>query len=101
MSLTHEIGFILQFNYTLCESTLDRLSTVKDLGVVFNAKLSFVPHIEQVAASASKSLGFVLRNCKHFANQSTNKVLYNSYVRSIGLRFNSVVPYIQLPHSNS
>jgi len=50
--------------------------------VVFDDKFSFVPHIEQVAASASKTLDFFLRNCKHFANQSTIKVLYNSYVRS-------------------
>jgi len=38
--------------------------------VVFDAKFSFVPHIEQVAASASAKL-FVLGNCKHFANHQT------------------------------
>ena len=54
----------------------------KDLGVVFDSRLTFVQHIEEVASSAYKSLGFILRQAKHFTNFNTLTTLYKTFVRS-------------------
>ena len=61
---------------------MNRLSSIKDLGVVFDERFSFIPHIDQLVASATRTLGFILRNCKYFSNVSTFKLLFYSYVRS-------------------
>lgn len=89
------------FDYSINGSILSRLSNVRDLGVVFDEKLSFISHIEQVVACASRMLGFILRNSKHFSNVSTIKLLYYSYVRS-RLEYCSIVwSPIYSRHSNS
>lgn len=72
----------IHFEYVIGDTTLERLSTVRDLGVVFDERFSFVPHIDQMVACASRTLGFILRNCRPFSNVATFKLLYCSYVRS-------------------
>lgn len=89
VSFSRKINTI-QCNYSIGGSILDRKSTVKDLGVVFDEKLSFVSHIDQMVTTASRTLGFIIRNCKHFSNVATFKLLYYSFVRS-RLDYGSVV----------
>lgn len=72
----------LQHNYTINGSTLHRPDTVRDLGVIFDPKLSFTGHINHVVSSAYKILGFIIRNCRDFTKGETLVLLYNSYVRS-------------------
>lgn len=37
---------------------------VKDLGVLFDEKLSFKNHVNSIVSRASKSMGFILRSSK-------------------------------------
>ena len=74
VSFSRKINTI-QCNYSIGGSILDRKSTVKDLGVVFDEKLFFISHIDQMVATASKTLGFIIRNCKYFSNVATFKLL--------------------------
>lgn len=72
----------INFGYSLDHQVLERVDNVVDLGIVFDSKLSFNLHVDQVRASALKMLGFIFRMCKAFTNTLTLKILYYSYVRS-------------------
>ena len=70
------ITHIYQFLYT----NISRLGSLKDLGVVFDSKLLFNLHIEAAVTSASKMLGFVLRQSRYFTDVRTVILLYNAFV---------------------
>lgn len=70
------------FNYTLKNSSLSRVSFIRDLGVTFDSKLLFNNHVNDVVSKASKALGFVLRMSSQFQSIKTLKILYCAYVRS-------------------
>lgn len=76
--------------YHLYNHKVQEVETIKDLGVLFDRKVTFIPHIETIIKKASKMLGFVLRNSKGFCKSSTKIMLYNSLVRSI-LEYSSIV----------
>ena len=69
---------------------------MKDLGVLFNTKLSFDSHIDMISSKALNLLGFILRNNKSFSNSSSLIVLYKSLVLPV-LTYASVIwtPYIK------
>ncbi|KAJ8736962.1 hypothetical protein PYW07_000233 [Mythimna separata] len=69
----------------LCE-----VDVVRDLGVILDSKLTFVPHVENIISRSQRMLGFVIRNGKVFKSPLTKLVLYNSLVRSI-LEYCSVI----------
>jgi hypothetical protein len=52
----------IRFDYTLSLNLLNRPETVKDLGVIFDRKLSFTSHIDHVVSDSMKQLGFLIRN---------------------------------------
>lgn len=81
---------ILSFNYQIDNTVIKRVTTVKDLGILFDAKLSFVPHIESIVSRANKMLGFILRITKDFSDTNTLKLLFYTHVRSI-LEYASVI----------
>ncbi|KAH0809538.1 hypothetical protein GEV33_013254 [Tenebrio molitor] len=70
---------IIRFNYSIENSALQRVNEFKDLGVVFDSKLTFRSHVEYVLSKAYKSLGFVIRNGKLFDNPQTLLCLYKTY----------------------
>jgi hypothetical protein len=72
----------LLFDYKVNGSILSRRESIKDLGVIFDSKLSFVEHIGTIAGTAFRALGFVLRISKEFSDVETLKLLYITYVRS-------------------
>lgn len=78
------------FNYNVDNESLQRPDFIKDLGVYFDPKLSFNKHVEMTTASAFRSLGFVIRNCKGFTNIATLRLLYVTFVRS-RLEYASIV----------
>ena len=49
---------------------------------MYDSRLTFVHHIEEVVSSAHKSLGFILRQAKHFTNFDTLTTLNKTFVRS-------------------
>jgi hypothetical protein len=63
---------------------------VKDLGVVFDSKLSHRNHLNLIVSKAYRNLGFVIRTTKDFNNLNCMKYLFNSLVRN-GLEFASQI----------
>lgn len=70
------------FNYNINNIPLSRVETMKDLGVIFDSKLSFDAHINNAVTKAYKTLGFISRSLSKFKNTETYKILYFTYVRS-------------------
>lgn len=74
---------IIFFDYKINGIYLKRENIVKDLGVLLDTKLSFVPHIDAIVSKAFRMLGFVLRITKDFADIQALKLLFFTHVRSI------------------
>ncbi|KAL1447690.1 hypothetical protein WDU94_012381 [Cyamophila willieti] len=83
-------GSYLDFSYSIDSSNIPRSTCVRDLGVLFDSKLTFVPHINKICSKASGMLGFLFRSTKDFSNVLPLKILYCSLVRGI-LEFASPV----------
>lgn len=69
-------------NYELGGSPIVKCSSIKDLGVTYDPKLSFTTHIDQICTNAIKVLGFIIRNCRDFQNLQVLKTLFFTYTRS-------------------
>lgn len=78
------------FDYMINNCKLTRPNELKDLGVWYDSKLSFINHIDRSIARAVAMLGFVMRCAREFKDPYTIKSLYCSLVRSI-LEYASVV----------
>lgn len=70
------------FNYNINGRTLNRVQSIKDLGVIFDSKLTFETHIKTITKKAYRMLGFISRSLNHFKQPQTYKLLYFTYVRS-------------------
>ena len=68
-------------NYHLNNIVLDNVNVIRDLGVLFDRRLTFSHHIEYCRNKALKVLGFIKRNSKDFSNINTIKLMYTSLVR--------------------
>ncbi|CAG9124584.1 unnamed protein product [Plutella xylostella] len=71
-----------QHQYTMEGAPIARVWQVRDLGVEFDAQLTFRPHLEKVTKTAFQRLGFVLRNSAPLTYAAT-ETIYKSLVRSI------------------
>lgn len=84
------------FGYNLNGVQLQRETTIKDLGILIDSKLTFKDHVAYVVSKASSQLGFLFRFAKKFKDIYCLKALYCSIVRPI-LEYSSAVwsPYYQ------
>jgi hypothetical protein len=80
----------INFSYQIDGVNLDVVKEVRDLGIIFDDRLSFVNHVTDVSGRAMKSLGFMLRTVSGFKNVNTLKLLFITTVRSI-LEYNSPI----------
>lgn len=71
------------FEYTMGTNVIQRVTAVKDLGVILDVKLKFSQHISSVTAKAFAVLGIIRRNTQAFRDVYCLKSLYVSLVRSI------------------
>lgn len=78
------------FDYLISGVTLPRLNSVRDLGVVFDAGLTFNEHLTSIVSTAMNCMGFIIRNTKEFTSPESLLSLFNSLVRS-RLEYASVV----------
>ena len=69
MTFTRRIK-TMTYDYSL-DVTLERPDVVRNFGVFFESKWSFVHHIAKIVNSAYKPLGFIVRNTKDFTKVST------------------------------
>jgi hypothetical protein len=72
----------LTFDYSLDQGVLQRPDHVRNLGVTFEAHLTFKEHIHNVLSAAYRSLGLVIRNAKGIQEVDALKALYLALVRS-------------------
>lgn len=69
-------------NYFLNGQLISRVNSVKDLGVNMDSTLSFNSHIEHCINSASRMMGFIMRQSTNFKNIRSLISLFTSLVRS-------------------
>lgn len=68
--------------YTINSQPVEATKSFKDLGVLYQSNFSFIPHIEQIATTAYRNLGMIIRYCKQIDDIDAIRVLYLSLVRS-------------------
>jgi hypothetical protein len=86
----------LQYNYKLNNSTLQETSSHSYLGVEISQDLKWNQHINNIAAKANRTLGFVRRNLKS-CSRHIKTVAYKTLIRPI-LEYSASIwdPYTQL-----
>lgn len=72
----------IQTSYSIGGNSVKTVNEVDDLGIVFDSKFTFLPHLEKLIPKCYSSLAFIRRNCNDFSDPYTLKFLYTSYVRS-------------------
>jgi len=84
----------IHFNYEICGTFLERVTEIRDLGVILDTKMNFNSHIEYITTKAYSMLGFIKRTCYEFRDIRALKSIYCAHVRS-HLDYASVVwqPY--------
>lgn len=80
----------LIFNYSIGNTPVERVTQIRDLGVIFQPDLKFNLHICNITGRAMRALGFVLRNTKEFYDPNTLITLYFTFCRSV-LEYASVI----------
>lgn len=73
----------LSFPYSIDTALLNVTSEIKDLGIIFDSKLTFAQHLDFITNKASSMLGFVRRWSKEFHDPYALRSLYECLVRSI------------------
>lgn len=81
---------LIETPYHINNIVLQKKTEIRDLGVILDSKLTFLPHIDNIINKSSKMSGFISRNTKSFRKPATKIALYNSYVPS-NLEYCSVV----------
>jgi hypothetical protein len=72
----------LNFNYSINKLCLTNKNTIKDLGVLFDSKLSFNKHVDYIRNKSFMKLGLLKGMCINFHDHSALKTLNFSLVRS-------------------
>jgi hypothetical protein len=72
----------LNYNYSISDTSLERVHMIKDLGITFDTKLLFDIHILTIRNKALSVFGMIKRNCSKFNDPFTFKCLYSSLIRS-------------------
>lgn len=71
------------FPYTFANNQIEKVSEHKDLGVVFDQKLSFKNHIDFVSNNAMQSLGCIKRFARGFTLQSKKNLFFSLVLSKI------------------
>ena len=73
---------LLRYGYTLNGTRLERVSNIKDLGIVIQSELNWNKHVRTLIASANRTLGLIKRTVGFKAPMSVKKQLYITLVRT-------------------
>ena len=77
-------------SYFINDIQLEIVDQMRDLGVIFDNKMTFKQHIYLTVNKGYLTLGFVRRQCRQFRNPQVLLTLYNSLVKPL-LTYSSVV----------
>jgi Reverse transcriptase (RNA-dependent DNA polymerase) len=80
----------VRFDYNFCGVLISRPDSIKDLGIVFDRKMSFDLHVNYVVSRSMSMLGFVKRFGREFSDPYVLKTIFCSFVRSV-LEYGSCV----------
>jgi hypothetical protein len=72
---------LVEFSYNLGGTVLDRVSSINDLGVIMDEKITFSEHVDVMVTKALAMLGFIRRLSFQFRDPYPLKSLYTSLVR--------------------
>ena len=85
------------FDYVIHGTALERVSMIRDLGVLMDSKLTFGPHVDSVVRCANRALGTYLRSLQSSRVARGKRfrpapliTAFNAHVRSV-MEFGSVV----------
>lgn len=78
------------FPYHLSGVILNHVAVIRDLGVIFDSKLTFKDHIQNICKRGSGLLGFIIRQTHDFVGHRVIVMLYDAYLRS-SLEYNALV----------
>lgn len=78
--------------YIVDSTAIIKVGAARDLGVVFDSELSFLPHIEDMCSRAWGTLGFILRILGRFGDLGTLKTVFMALVIS-RLQYASIIWY--------
>jgi ribonucleases P/MRP protein subunit RPP40 len=70
------------YEYSLNGQNLERVSVIRDLGVLMDSKLTFSEHVDVTVSNARQMLWFIMRVGRDFRDPYALKSLYVSLVRS-------------------
>jgi hypothetical protein len=62
---------LIEFVYSTNGTALERVDNIKDLGVIMDGKMSYLPHIEVIISKSSRMLGFIKRILRNFCDPYT------------------------------
>lgn len=71
----------LHFQNSLNGKQILQSDIYQELGIIFDGKLSFLPHISRVASLSFKALNFIIHNSNDFRDTSF-KLLFNWFFKS-------------------
>lgn len=72
----------IDFVYSLCGTPLEKVSLIRDLGLLMDSKLHFDVHVNHIINKAFMMYGFVMRICVPFKRPESYLHLYRSLIRS-------------------
>ena len=81
---------MIEHQYNIGSQVLERVKIFKNLGVLFDVKMTFRSHIDLIVAKACSTLGFICRLTKDFKNPNSVRSLYCALVRS-NLEYASII----------
>ena len=58
------------------QTTLKKTDCVRDVGITLDKKMTSSTLIQELLLKVRKTMGFIIRNSKHFENMSTLQILY-------------------------
>lgn len=88
---------MLHYNYNIEGPSIAKVNTIRELGIIFDSKLTFEPHVNTIVKKAYRTLDFLFRSLGKFKKVETSKLLYFTYVRS-GLEYGTPIwnPYYRV-----
>lgn len=73
----------IRFNYTIDNKSIERVTNIRDLGVILNERLTFNSHINHIVSKAKSRLAWIKRYSKEFDDPWIIKRLYETFVLPI------------------
>lgn len=82
VNFTRRSSNFINYDYNIDGTILERTLTYRDLGVIYDSRLTFNTQLDEVSKKCNRMMGFILRIGKDFRNVSSFLSLFHSLIRS-------------------